>query len=97
MDALTLMLAQVLRQRLPHKGALARLGPSYFCALVPAPSAIALEDELSKLTNPEATVNLPDSKLAIELPLKISVSWLADMDPKAGPDALWAEALRETT
>jgi GGDEF domain-containing protein len=96
-DALTLMLAQVLRQRLPHKGALARLGPNYFCALVPAPSAMALEDELGKLTCPKATVNLSDSKLSIELPLTVSVSWLADIDPKAGPEALWAQALRATT
>lgn len=93
-DALTLMLAQVLRQRLPHKGALARLAPTYFCALVPAPSAMALEDELGKLTFPKATVNLQDSKMRIELPLAVSVSWLADMDPNAGPEALWAQALR---
>lgn len=93
-DALTQMLAQVLRQRLPHKGALARLGATYFCALVPASSAIALEDELAKLTFPKATVNLPGSKLTLEIPLSISVSWLADMDPKAGPEALWAQALR---
>lgn len=93
-DALTLMLAQVLRQRLPHKGALARLGATHFCALVPAKSAIALEEELSKLTYPKAIVNLPDSKISLELPLSISISWLADMDPKAGPEALWAQALR---
>ena len=93
-DALTLMLAQVLRQRLPHKGALARLGATHFCALVPAKSAIALEEELSKLTYPKATVNLPDSKISLELALSVSVSWLADMDPKAGPEALWAQALR---
>ncbi len=96
-DALTLMLAQVLRQRLPHKGALARLGPNYFCALVPAPSAIALEDELGKLTSPKATVNLSDAKLSIELPLTVSVSWLADIDPNAGAEALWAQALRAPT
>jgi GAF domain-containing protein len=93
-DALTLMLAQVLRQRLPHNGALARLGPSHFCALVPARSAMALEDELARLSYSKAMVNLPDSKLTIEIPLAISVSWLADMDPRAGPEALWAQALR---
>ncbi|MES2191436.1 MAG: GAF domain-containing protein [Pseudomonadota bacterium] len=93
-DALTLMLAQVLRQRLPHKGALARLGATHFCALVPAQSAIALEEELSKLTYPRATVNLPGSRISLELPLSITVSWLADMGPQAGPEALWAQALR---
>lgn len=92
-DAVTLMLAQVLRQRLPHKGALARLGPTHFCALVPAQSPMELEDELGKLTFPKATINLPDSKISIELPLAINVSWLADMDPKVGPEALWAQAL----
>ncbi|MES2413023.1 MAG: GAF domain-containing protein [Pseudomonadota bacterium] len=73
-DALTLMLAQVLRQRIPAKGALARLGATYFCALVPAQSAMALEDELAKLTFPKALVNLQDGKLSLELPLSISVS-----------------------
>ncbi|MBC7609950.1 MAG: GAF domain-containing protein [Polaromonas sp.] len=93
-DALTLMLAQVLRQRLPPHGALARLAPSHFCALIPATSAIALEDALAKLTFPTATVNLPDKKLSLELPLSIHISWLADLDPSAGPQALWAQALR---
>ncbi|MES1979405.1 MAG: GAF domain-containing protein [Pseudomonadota bacterium] len=92
-DAVTLMLAQVLRQRLPHRGALARLGPTHFCALVPAQSPMELENELGKLTFPKATINLPDSKMSIELPLAIKISWLAEMDPKAGPEALWAQAL----
>lgn len=93
-DAITLMLAQVLRKRLPRKGALARLGPTYFCALVPAPSALGLENELARLTFPQVTVSLPDSRISVELPLSVSVSWLADMDPLAGPEALWAQALR---
>ena len=45
-DALNLMLAQVLRQRLPQNGALARLGPSDFCVLVPAKSAWPLKKSL---------------------------------------------------
>ncbi len=93
-DAITLMLAQVLRKRLPRKGALARLAPTHFCALVPAPSALGLENELARLTFPKATVSLPDSRISVELPLSVSVSWLADMDPLAGPEALWAQALR---
>ena len=93
-DALTLMLAQVLRQRLPSHGALARLAPTHFCALIPAKSAIDLEDALAKLTFPTATVNLPDKKLSLNLSLSIHISWLADLDPKAGPEALWAHALR---
>lgn len=93
-DALTLMLAQVLRQRLPPHGALARLAPSHFCALIPAKSALDLEGALARLTFPTATVNLPDKKLSLDLPLSIHISWLADLDPKAGPEALWAHALR---
>jgi GGDEF domain-containing protein len=92
-DALTLMLAQVLRQRLPHNGALARLGPSDFCALVPAKSALALEEELARLSFPSATVNLPGSKLRLDIALSIRVSWLADLGPQAGADKLWAHAL----
>ena len=93
-DALTLMLAQVLRQRLPPKGALARLGPSHFCALVPAKSAPALAGELARLSHPRANVTLSDSERTLEIPLLVSISWLADLGPKAGPDALWAQALR---
>ena len=93
-DAMTLVLAQVLRQRLPPQGALARLAPDQFCALIPAKSAIDLENALAKLTFPTATVNLPDKKLSMDLPLSIHMSWLADLDPHAGPEALWAQALR---
>lgn len=93
-DALTLMLAQVLRQRIPANGALARLGASHFCALIPAKSALDLEDALAKLTFPTANVNLPDKKISLDLPLSVHVSWLSDLDPKAGPEALWAQALR---
>ena len=93
-DALTLMLAQVLRQRLPAHGALARLAPSHFCALIPAKSTIDLEDALSKLTFPTVTINLPDKKLSVDLRLSVHISWLADLDSKAGPEALWAQALR---
>lgn len=93
-DALTVMLAQVLRQRLPLNGALARLGPDSFCALIPARSALSLEYELAKLTFPRIVVNLPDQKLELEIPLSIQVAWLVDLGPKAGADALWAQALR---
>lgn len=92
-DALALMLAQVLRQRLPQNGALARLGPSDFCALVPAESAMALEEELARLSFPSATVNLPGSKLRLDIALSIRVSWLAELGPKAGAEKLWAHAL----
>ena len=92
-DALTLMLAQVLRQRLPQNGALARLDPSDFCVLVPAKSAWPLKKKLAKLTFPTATVNLPGSKLRLDIALSIRVSWLAELGPKATADKLWAHAL----
>ncbi|MDO9358954.1 MAG: GAF domain-containing protein [Polaromonas sp.] len=95
-DALTQMLAQVLRQRLPEGGAMARLGPASFCALVPASTALALEDGLARLSYPSALVDLPGNRLRLEIPLTIKVSWLAELDPRAGPEALWANVLRNT-
>ncbi|MDB5964921.1 MAG: hypothetical protein JWQ72_1421, partial [Polaromonas sp.] len=68
-DALNLMLAQVLRQRLPPGGALARLGPSEFCALVPARSAAALEDDLARLTSPTVALQLPESGQQLDISL----------------------------
>lgn len=92
-DAVTLMLAQVLRGRLPQGGALARLGPGDFCALVPAPSARALEDKLARLSFPRATLSLPDSQLRLEFSLSVRVSWLAELGPMATAQTLWVQAL----
>lgn len=92
-DAVTLMLAQVLRQRLPHQGALARLGPQDFCALVPSPSALDLEQELARLTFPSLTVDFPGGKLSLEMALKVQVAWLAEFGRDATPDSLWAHVL----
>ena len=92
-DAITLVLAQVLRQRLPPRGALARLGPTDYCALVPARSSLALEDELARLTFPEASISLPDSKLKLNISLSVHVAWLADFGPEATAAQLWASAL----
>lgn len=93
LDAVTTMLAQVLRQRLPPQGALARLGPLDFCALIPSASPLDLEQELAKLTFPSATVDLPNSKLKIEISLTVQVAWLADLGPSATSNSLWAHAL----
>lgn len=93
LDAVTTLLAQVLRQRLPAQGALARLGPLDFCALIPSASSLDLEQELAKLTFPRATVDLPDSKLQFEISLTVKVAWLADLGPSATPNSLWAHAL----
>lgn len=48
------------------------------------------DDPSSKLTAPKATIKQPDSQISLALPLSISVSWLADMGPNAGPEAMWA-------
>jgi len=93
LDAVTPLLAQVLRQRLPPQGALARLGPLDFCALIPSASPLALEQELAKLTFPRAMVDLPNSKLKVEISLTVHVAWLADLGPSATPNSLWAHAV----
>ena len=90
------LLAQVLRQRLPLQGALARLGSQDFCALVPCVSPLLLEQELSRLTSPNATVDLPGSKLRLEISLSVQVAWLTEMGPAATPEGLWAFALAAT-
>lgn len=93
LDTLTSLLAQVLRKRLPTQGALARLGPFDFCALIPAASPLELELELAKLTFSPATVYLPRSEREVEIPLTVKVTWLADLGPSATPTSLWAHAL----
>lgn len=95
-DTAIALLAQVLRQRLPTQGALARLGPRDFCALVPSDSALALEDELAKLTFPVATVDLPKSQMKVDITMTVHVSWLAELGPEALADGLWANVLRNS-
>ncbi len=95
-DVVMQLLAQVLRQRLPLQGALARLGSQDFCALVPCVSPLLLEQELSRLTSPNATVDLPGSKLRLEISLSVQVAWLTEMGPAATPEGLWAFALAAT-
>lgn len=93
LDAVTTLLAQVLRQRLPAQGALARLGTQDFWALITSASSLDLEQELARLTFPSVTVDLPNRKLRVEISLEIQVAWLADLGPSATPDSLWARAL----
>jgi GAF domain-containing protein len=92
-DALTLILAQVLRQRLPQFGALARLGAVDFCALVPVQQASDIEAELARLCEPTATINVPGSSIRLEVSLSARVSWLSELGPLATADRLWASAL----
>lgn len=93
LDAMTQLLAQVLRQRLPQQGALARLGPRSFCALVPSDSPLELEHQLARLTFPSAAVDLPDNRLRLDLALSIRVAFLSELSPLATADSLWGHAL----
>ena len=93
LDALTQLLAQVLRQRLPPQGALARLGPQNFCALVPSPSQLSLEHQLAQLTFPRAAVDIPGQHRSLDLSLSIHVAFLSELGPAATADSLWGQVL----
>lgn len=92
-DSLLQALVQVLRQRLPPSGALSRLDPTSFCALVPARSALALEDELARLTYPTVAVDTPGGERTLDVPLAVQVFWLAQMGSNATAETMWAHAL----
>ncbi|MCX7258661.1 MAG: GAF domain-containing protein [Polaromonas sp.] len=92
-DAMTPLLAQVLRQRLPHQGALACLGVRDFCALIPFESLREQEDQMARLTSAFATVNLPDHKLLLEISLTTQIMTLSQFGLQATPDSLWGHAL----
>ena len=93
LDAVTQLLAQVLRQRLPSQGALARLGPRNFCALVPSESQLALEHQLAQLTFPHAAIDLPGSQHRLDLSLSIHLAFLSELGPSATADILWGQVL----
>lgn len=93
LDAVTQLLAQVLRQRLPQQGALVRLGGRDFCALIPFDSLLECQYQMAKLISPSATVNLPDYKLRLEISLSIRTMLLSELGPQATPDSLWGQAL----
>ena len=88
-DALTQLLAQALRQRLPAQGALARLGSRDFCALVP----FQLKSELLELTSERVRVDAPDGQCRLEISLSIQLTLLSEIGPSATPDSLWGHAL----
>lgn len=92
-NALQALLAQVLRQRLPADGALARLGEGHYCILLPALSPLALMDALADLMQPQARVDLPDRQVQLDIPLVICTTRLAELGQEADADTLWARAL----
>jgi len=52
-----------------------------------------LEHQLVMLTAPSVIVNLPDSKLRLEVSLSIQISVLSDFDISATSDVMWAHVL----
>lgn len=93
LDTVTQLLAQVLLQRLPPPGALARLGQRSYCALVPCESKLALELQLAQLTFPRASINLPDNQRRLDITLSSHVVFLSELGPSATADSLWGQVL----
>lgn len=83
------VLAQLLRERLPSEGALARIGPTEFCALVQAPTAQRLERLLAPLLAPEIAGVLPDGHRLVAA-IQARVVRLGDLDDGASASQLWA-------
>ncbi|MES2976386.1 MAG: GAF domain-containing protein [Pseudomonadota bacterium] len=85
--------AQVLRQRLPDNGALAALGGGDFCALVPGPTALAVEDRLAQFTFPHVRLEGPGIRFDLELHLGFGLAFLHEMHEGATATEIWATAL----
>lgn len=86
------VLAQLLRERLPPDGALARLGESEFCALVPAPTAASLEQLLAPMVDPGVLGVLPDGR-ELRTGVTPRVVRLSDLDRDASASRFWAASL----
>ena len=95
-QSLLSVVAQLLRERLPSDGALARLGELDFCAMVSAPTAEGLNQLLAPLTQTELSGVLPGGQ-EVEMELDAYVVRLADLDRRASAEAsasrLWAAVL----
>ncbi len=85
--------AQALRQRLPDNGALAALGGGDFCALVPGPTALAVEDRLAQFTFPHVRLEGPGMRFDLELHLGFGLAFLHEMPEGATATEIWATAL----
>jgi len=92
-DALQALIVQVLRRRLPTNGALARLGPAHYCALLPSPSKVMLMDALASLTEVTVKVDLPDRKACLDIPLATCTVRLSELGSNADADMLWAPCI----
>jgi GGDEF domain-containing protein len=87
------VLAQALRERLPVDGALARLDDIEFCAMVPAPSAAALERELAGVLSPQLSAVLADGR-RMEATVSGRVIRLSGLGRDATASKLWGAVLR---
>lgn len=92
-EGLRRMVAQVLRQRLPDGGALAWLGRADFCALVPGPTPLVVEELLAHFTYPKVELDVPGLRLDMTLDLQFGLAFLHEVDPAAAATEIWASAL----
>ena len=92
-DVMRQLIAQVLRQRLPDSGALAALGGGDFCALIPAPTPLAIEDRLGEFTYPRVKLNGPGMRFDLDLHLGFGLAMLHEMPPGTSATEIWATAL----
>jgi GGDEF domain-containing protein len=83
------VLAQLLRERLPSDGALARIGPIEFCALVQAPSAQGLERLLAPIMATEMVGVLPDGHRLV-VSVQSRVVRLSALGEGASASQLWS-------
>ncbi len=92
-DTIRQLTAQLLRQRLPDNGALAALGGGDFCALVPGPTPLAVEDRLAQFTFPLVRLDGPGLRFDMELQLGFGLAFLHEMHANATGTEIWATAL----
>lgn len=86
------ILAQLLRERLPADGALARLAESEFCALVAAPTALLLEQLLVPVVQEALVGVLPDGR-QLRARVAARVVRLPDLEPGTSASRFWAALL----
>jgi len=92
-DIVRQLVAQLLRRRLPEGGALGALGERDFCALVPGPTQLAIEESLAEFTYPKLTLDMPGIHMDAELDLSFSLAFLDDAKGPSPATELWAKAL----
>lgn len=95
-DTVRQLLAQVLRRRLPENGALALLGTTDFCAMIPCATPLEVEERLAEFTFPKAHLDLPGVKLDVDLDLVFGLALLHEKEGATATE-LWGTALARLT